>query len=101
MKENNTIGARIREQRKKAGLTQEQLGAKLLMNKQTISEYENDHIDIKCSVIKEIARALGVSAGYLVEGEIEYSNIEGNEMLYIQKLLEDKGLLHIAIKQIK
>ena len=69
MKENNTIGARIREQRKKAGLTQEQLGAKLLMNKQTISEYENNHIDIKCSVIKEIARALGVSAGYLIEGE--------------------------------
>ena len=75
MKENNTIGARIREQRKKAGLTQEQLGAKLLMNKQTISEYENNHIDLKWSVLPEIARSLGLRAGSLCEGDEECREI--------------------------
>lgn len=43
----NTMGIRIREMRKAAGMSQEQLAEILCTKKATISAYENDHIDIK------------------------------------------------------
>lgn len=49
-----TVGGRIRDLRYRRGMTQEELGEKLFMRKSTISDYENDVIDIKCSVLKEI-----------------------------------------------
>ena len=64
-----TLGERIRELRQKRGLTQEELGEKLLMRKSTISEYENDVIDIKCSVLREIAEALQVFPWYFFMGD--------------------------------
>ena len=70
----NTLGGKIRELRQMRGMTQEDLGEKLLMKKSTISAYENDGIDIKCSVIKEIARALHIFPGYFFMEE----NDEGN-----------------------
>ena len=58
-----TTGKRIVKARKEKGLSQEQLGEKLLMRKSTISDYENDVIDIKISVLREIAAALGTAIG--------------------------------------
>ena len=59
-----TVGGRIRELRKKRGYTQEMLGEVMFIPKSTISAYENDEIDIKCSVIIELARALNTIPGY-------------------------------------
>ena len=61
----NTMGTRIREMRKAAGMSQEQLAEILCTKKATISAYENDHIDIKSSIVLEIAKALNcsISAG--------------------------------------
>lgn len=64
-----SLGTRIRELRQERGLTQEQLGEKLLMRKSTISDYENDVIDIKISVLREIAAALHVYPDYFLKGE--------------------------------
>ena len=55
-----TLGQKIREYRLKRGMTQEELADKLLSKKSTVSEYENDKIDIKISVLREIAKILGV-----------------------------------------
>ena len=44
-----TMGTRIREMRKAAGMSQEQLAELLCTKKATISAYENDRIDIKSS----------------------------------------------------
>ena len=41
-----TVGGRIRDLRYRRGMTQEELGEKLFMRKSTISDYENDVIDI-------------------------------------------------------
>ena len=49
----NTMGTRIREMRKAAGMSQEQLAEILCTKKATISAYENDHIDIKSSILLE------------------------------------------------
>ena len=64
-----SLGTRIRELRQERGLTQEQLGEKLLMRKSTISDYENDVIDIKISVLREIAAALHVYPDYFLKGD--------------------------------
>ena len=53
-----TIGMRIRECRVKMGMTQEEMAEALLTKKSTISAYENDKIDIKISILKQIAALL-------------------------------------------
>ena len=64
----STMGTRIREMRKAAGMSQEQLAELLCTKKATISAYENDRIDIKSSIVLEIAKALGCTGSYLLEG---------------------------------
>ena len=46
----------------------EQLAELLRTKKATISAYENDRIDIKSSIVLEIAKALGCTGSYLLEG---------------------------------
>ena len=82
MKEVSTMGSRIREQRKKMGMTQEELAARLFTKKVTISAYENDRIDMKCSVIKEIAKVLKCSILYLLQGECIESKSDELEQLF-------------------
>ena len=60
-----TIGMRIKECRVKIGMTQEELAEELLTKKSTISAYENDKIDIKISILKQIAKVLNTSVFYL------------------------------------
>ena len=75
---NMTIGARIRECRTKIGMTQEELAIKIYMDKRTVSAYENDKIDIKASVLKELAPIIGTTAGYLIDGELSEENVDLN-----------------------
>ena len=56
--DNSTMGGRIKEQRIKAGMTQEQLAEKMCITKVAISQYENNKVDIKGSVLVEIAGIL-------------------------------------------
>ncbi len=55
------------------GLTQDQLAEITLIPKPTLSSYENDRVDIKSSVIAELAEALGTDPNYLIQGEKEES----------------------------
>lgn len=56
-----TIGMRIKECRVKMGMTQEELAEALITKKSTVSAYENDKIDIKISILKQIAKVLDTS----------------------------------------
>ena len=58
-----TIGKRIRECRVKVGMTQEELAEALITKKSTVSAYENDKIDIKISILKQIAKVLDITVG--------------------------------------
>ena len=62
----NTLGQRIKAQRIKMGLTQEKLAELMCVPKPTISSYENDRIDIKGSVIVELANVLHTEPNYLL-----------------------------------
>jgi len=64
-----SIGDKIRILRKQRGLTQEELGERLFVNKATISMYEHDAIDIKSSVIIELAEVLRTKPGYFFGDE--------------------------------
>lgn len=68
-----TIGKRIRECRVKMGMTQEELAEAIYTKKCTVSAYETGKIDIKVSILKDIAKVLNTAAGYLMDGdEVEF-----------------------------
>ncbi|MDX2113451.1 MAG: helix-turn-helix transcriptional regulator, partial [Alphaproteobacteria bacterium] len=63
-------GIRIRERRNELGLTQEELGKALrdTLSHQQIQKYEKGENSISCARLVQIAEALGVTAGSLLEG---------------------------------
>lgn len=60
-----TMGQRIKAQRIRLGITQEQLAETMCVPKSTISAYENDKVDIKSSVIGELCKVLMTTPNYL------------------------------------
>lgn len=64
-----TTGQKIKEARKKAGLTQKELGQKLGLSFQAIAQWENDLRNPKFETLKKISDALGVSTSWLIYGE--------------------------------
>jgi DNA-binding XRE family transcriptional regulator len=53
------IGVLLRQAREEAGLTQEELAAKIHTKKTAISRLENHAEDIKLSTLRKVAHALG------------------------------------------
>ena len=66
----DTIGGRIRASRIALGMTQEQLAEGLYVKPETISYYENDKVDIKTSIVLQLAKILEVKVEYLLEGTV-------------------------------
>ena len=98
----NTIGKRIKECRLALGMTQEQMAEKLCCNKSLISQYENDKVDIKGSVIVELAELLGTSAGYLLNREMGCCMDEDEKgILELMAMLKDSRLRKVAIEQVR
>ena len=61
-----TTGERIRELRKKAGLTQLELGQKIGISKPNISKYENDIIEPSNDLLSAMASLFHVSTDYIL-----------------------------------
>lgn len=55
----------IKDARKKAGLTQKELGLRIGTSESMISQYENGHRRPKYSTLERIAEALGIEVDYL------------------------------------
>ena len=96
-----TIGMRIKECRKKIGMTQEELADVLQMKKITLSAYENDRIDIKISILKEIAAGLGTTVAYLVNGEESEFSLEVMQVARLLQGIENEQLRKAAMEQVK
>ena len=94
-----TFAEKLQRLRKQNGLSQEQLAEILCTKKATISAYENDHIDIKSSIVLEIAKALNCSGSYLLEGK----KAEALDVRIMDALLELKNdqMREVALKQIQ
>ena len=95
---NNTVGARIREMRKAAGLSQEQLAEIICTKKSTISDYENDKIDIKSSILLELSEVLHCSCDYLLKAYDEMQKYQ--KLIAVFEGLGSDALKAIALKQI-
>ncbi len=96
---NETIGTRIAECRRKRGLTQFDLAEELCTKKSTVSSYENDKIDIKISILQDIARILGTAVSYLVDGES--IDAETEEAAKLIMMISDSKVRRAAIEQIR
>ena len=96
----DTLGQRIKAQRIRLGITQDELAEKLLIPKASVSAYENDRIDIKGSRIVELAKALEVSPNYLLgfsEGEVPVLN----DIVRALKEIKDSDILNVLKIQIE
>lgn len=66
-----SLGEKIKEYRKKAGLSQEQLAEKLCVSRPTIAKWETDRGTPDVENLKSISKLFGVSVDYLLEdGEV-------------------------------
>lgn len=63
------LGQRIRELRKSAGITQEELGEKSSLSYKFIGELERGQVNVSIDSIARIAEALGVKIGDLFSKE--------------------------------
>jgi transcriptional regulator with XRE-family HTH domain len=89
-----TLGQRIKAQRIRIGMTQDDLAEKLLIPKASVSAYENDRIDIKGSRIVELAEALGVSPNYLL-GFTEEENPVLDDIIEALRKIKNQNTLDI------
>lgn len=73
---------RIKERRMAMGMTQEELGEKLGLQKSAIAKYENGRVEnIKRTVIKQMADVLECSPSYLLGFDAEYSRSDLKEIV--------------------
>ena len=95
-----TIGKRIKECRKKMGMTQEELADVLYIPKTTVSSYERDVVDMKMGTIKELAKIFHTTAGYLIDGEmVELDKDIMQVVMMLQEMPEE--LRKVAMEQVK
>lgn len=67
METNLTFGQKLKEARKKAGLTQEQLAEKLAVSRQAVTKWENDKGLPDVDNWKTLSQVLNVSIDYLLD----------------------------------
>ena len=91
-----TLGQRIRAQRIRLGMTQEELAEEMNTTKSMISYYENDHGDMKQSMIAEFADVLGTTVEYLICGVIKAPELDADSV----ELLKLFGAMDEKTKQI-
>lgn len=87
------IGKRIKEQRKKNKLTQEELAAQLLVSRETVNYWEVGSRDIKTGNLIALAKALNTTSDYLL-------GIDKGTTPEISTLIDTLGLSEIAIKRL-
>lgn len=68
-----TLGGKIRNYRKQAGLTQEQLADKLFVSRQAITKWESDTGTPDINNIQALAQLFNISVDNLLKDENEVS----------------------------
>lgn len=95
-----TIGGRIRKKRLALGLSQEELAEQMNVTAALISNYENNKVDIKLSVLRELAFYLKTSVAYLADGDPEVDP-EIKNLIRIYTLIGKENVKKVAVEQMK
>ena len=85
----------------KMGMTQEELAEALLTKKSTVSAYENDKIDIKISILKQIAALLGTTVAYLADDEKTEIGEDVMQVALLLQVMQNEELRKVAVEQVK
>lgn len=85
---NTTIGDRIKELRKKASLTQKQLGELVEKDATTLGRYEKNILPVPSDVLEIMSNLFKVSVDYIVSGENSYMQFSDLKSLLTQKSIE-------------
>ena len=93
-----TLGQRIRTQRIRMGMTQEELAELLYMKKSTISYYENDKKEMRASGLADLAKVLHTTPDYLLGCEKDPFVTEAMRLL---QGIEDEQVKSVLLAQIK
>lgn len=90
--EEETLGQRIKAARVRKNMTQEALAEEMRTTKSMISYYENDHGDMKQSMISEFADILGTTVEYLICGVIKTPELDADsvELLKLFGAMDEK-----------
>lgn len=80
-----TIGEKIKEARKSAGLTQEQIAEKLMVSRQAITKWESDKGIPDVDNLKAISSLLNVSIDYLLDNGQDMDTSVIREMIDLSK----------------
>lgn len=67
---NNTLGSRITEYRKRAGITQDQLAERMNVSPQAVSKWENDLSCPDISLLPQLADYFNVTIDELLRGDV-------------------------------
>lgn len=65
------LGEKLQQLRKKSGLSQEQLAARLTVSRQAVSKWELDETAPDTENVIQLSRLFGVSCDYLLRDEVE------------------------------
>ena len=96
-----TMGMRIRECRLALGMTQEEMAEALYTKKCAISAYETGKIDIKVSILKDIAKVLNTTAGYLMDGDEIGFDAEIMQVAMMLQEMKNEEVRKVAVEQVK
>ena len=92
------FAGQLKNLRRSAGLTMEQLGQKLSVSKQTVSNWENDNIMPSVDAVVKVADLFSVSMDYLLGREkptgdgvtcIDVTGLTETEIAHMQLLVDD------------
>lgn len=86
------IGERIREYRKKAGLSQKELGQKLDVSQQHIAQYESGKRTPKLDTIQKIADALSIPVNAFIA--LDQNHTDEELMQFVELYLQQRKELN-------
>ena len=92
-----TLGQRIRAQRIRLGMTQEELAEALYVEKSIISNYENDKKEMRASGLAELAKVLQTTPNYLL-GFADNNDGFADEALGLLRDVRDQSVREILLK---
>lgn len=86
-----TLGDKIIKERKKKGMTQQDLADRCNISKRAVASYETDGRIPHNRTLKQIASILGCTTDYLLDDNICELQIPTDEQIYIDGLRETYG----------
>ena len=86
-----SIGTRIKELRKKSGLTQKELGNILGITQQSIGQFENNKTSPRLDTVQKIADALNVTPNEIL------GNSKDEEVKFV---ITPKGIAWVSLREV-